>query len=239
MAASSLNRTIEGHTLFSEHLKEDRLVKVYLPPNYDRTRKYPILYCHDGNEFFTHGRIATIATHMIEKELIAPMLIAGIAVSPQHRTDDYSLDGARNEEYVRFVGEQCIPFVESCYPIATEARYMAGISLGAVVTLILHARNPEYFSHLMLFSTALRKPVLSWLKEAPLSTKVKAYMLIGTEEDRAQTPIGVFDFLHPNEEGRYLLRDKGIETTFVESPGSHIWGFWQKHLPHGFLWLQS
>lgn len=239
MAASSFHRTIEGHTLFSEHLRENRLVKVYLPPHYDETKKYPILYCHDGNEFFTHGRIATIATQMIEKELIAPMLIAGIAVSPQHRTAEYSLYGDRNEEYVLFVGEQCIPFVETTYHVDSDKRYMAGISLGAVVTLLLHARYPEYFSRLLLFSTALRPAVLSWLKNTTLSPKAKAYMLIGVAEYQAQTPIGIFDFLHPNEEGRHLLREKGIETTYVESPGSHIWGFWQSHLPHGLLWLQS
>lgn len=239
MTTSLPHRTIEGHTLFSEDLKENRLVKVYLPPQYDNTKKYPILYCHDGNEFFTHGRIATIATQMMEKEWIAPMLIAGIAVSPQYRTQDYSLHGERNEKYVQFVGEQCIPFVESTYSIDTDARYMAGISLGAVVTLLLHAHYPTYFSRLLLFSTALRPSVLSWLKDTSLSVDAKVYMLIGTNEDQAQTPIGVFDFLHPNEEGRYILRDKGIETTYVESPGSHIWGFWQKHLPHGLLWLQS
>ena len=239
MTASSSHRTIEGHTLFSSDLNEERFVKVFLPLNYDDQQAYPILYCHDGNEFFTHGRIATIATRMMEEGQLAPFLIAGIAVSAKHRTEDYSLYGARNDQYVPFVGEQCIPFVESRYQIIKEERYMAGISLGAVVTLLLHERYPDLFSRLLLFSTAFKDGVLKWLLQAEFSSDTRSYMLIGTEENAAKTPHGIFDFLTTNRAALKILQQKGISVTYEEEPGSHIWGFWQEHLPKALVWLQN
>src|SRR5579875_3499531 len=86
---SQPQRKIEAHTLTSTFLSEERTLKVFVPPAYNKEKAYPIMYCHDGLEFFTHGRVATIANQMMLDGELEPMLIAGIAVSKTNRTDDY------------------------------------------------------------------------------------------------------------------------------------------------------
>ncbi|PWI58490.1 alpha/beta hydrolase [Sulfoacidibacillus thermotolerans] len=234
-------RRIIGHTLYSAHLEEERTVKIFLPPDYDENKSYPILYCHDGNEFFSHGRIATFAADLIAQGKLKPFLIAGIAVNHERRADDYALFGQRNDAYTRFVIEECIPFVEQSYAIHKERFYraMAGISLGAVVTLELVFANPQLFEQLILFSGAFYQEVLTYVNRIPLTHKMSAYMIVGEQEQDVETPSGHYNFLQANREMKALLEDKALQITYQEKTGTHIWGFWQKYIPEVLMWLHQ
>ena len=84
---SQLRRHEQFHSEFLEH---DRDVLVWLPPGYDadaRTRRYPVLYMHDGQNLFEpetaflkgeHWRVGETATELIEAGLIEPPIIVGI-----------------------------------------------------------------------------------------------------------------------------------------------------------------
>nr|NNM91342.1 esterase family protein [Bacilli bacterium] len=232
-------RRIEVYKLFSNHLDEERDLKVYLPPNYDREIAYPVLYCHDGLEFFTYGRIATLATELIEQRVVPPFIIVGIAVSTKARTEEYSLHGSRHEAFLPFLYEECIPFIEQRLRIDPTHRFMAGISLGAIVTLHFAERYPAMLSRLLLFSTAFRQDSITWLQHAALNVETALFMLIGEQEDQAQTPIGVFDFLTTNREAVTMLRARGIAVDYREEQGTHSWGFWQQHIQDALRFLFS
>ncbi|MCI0182060.1 alpha/beta hydrolase [Sulfoacidibacillus ferrooxidans] len=226
-------RRIVGHTLYSAHLNEERTVKIFLPPNYDEQLTYPILYCHDGNEFFSHGRIATIAADMILTGQLTPCLIVGIAVNHERRTADYSLFGERNDAYIRFVTTECIPYIESLYKVKHDPMYraMAGISLGAVVTLELSFETTHLFNHMALFSGAYYNEVLTYASRIPTAHATSVFMLVGEQETDVETPGGHHDFLKANRDMKVLLEDMGLDVTYQEAPGTHIWGFWQRHIP--------
>ncbi|MHB1682662.1 MAG: alpha/beta hydrolase [Bacilli bacterium] len=234
-------RRIEGHTLYSAHLSEDRTIKVYLPPEFDGQRVYPVLYCHDGNEFFSLGRIATIANELITSGLLAPLIIVGIAVNRNQRTEDYSLSGNRHEAYVQFVTKECIPFVERLYPISQEAsaRAMAGISLGAVATLHLAQRMGARLPNVLLFSGAYYDPFLQFITEQKTAEGFSAYMIVGLAETTVETPAGVYDFLTANRNMKTILEAQGVAVAYREEEGKHIWGFWQRHLPDALQWLSG
>ena len=234
-------RRIEGHSLYSAHLSEERTIKVYLPPEFDRQRMYPILYCHDGNEFFTHGRIATIANEMTANGLLTPLIIVGIAVNVDHRTEDYALSGKRHEAYVRFVAEECIPFVERLYPISQEmsARAMAGISLGAVATLRLAKHMGARLPNVLLFSGAYYDSFLTYIREQNAVERLSAYMVVGLAETTVDTPAGTYDFLQANRSMKTILEAQGAAVAYREEEGKHIWGFWQRHLPAALQWLSG
>lgn len=149
-------RTVVAEEIYSAHLSEVRTLKIFLPPGYAESGRYPVLYCHDGNEFFTHGRIATIANMMISKGLLRPLLIVGIATRPRARTGEYALGGERHAAYLRFVAEECLPFVESAFAVDArpESRFMAGVSLGGTAALDMHRHWPDLLFKLLLFSGA-------------------------------------------------------------------------------------
>jgi len=146
---SEIRRVIESHTLYSAQLCEERTMKVFVPPGYSETKRYPVLYAHDGAEFFSHGRIATIAQRMILNGELPPFLIVGITISHGYRTADYALDGERNVSYRQFVLQEALPFIEREYATDHARRAIAGISLGASVSLKLFFDQPDLFSQLL------------------------------------------------------------------------------------------
>ncbi|MBX6353132.1 MAG: esterase family protein [Thermoflavifilum sp.] len=235
-------RVIEGHELFSSHLLEERTLKVYLPPEYREDVLYPVLYCHDGGEFFTHGRIATIANQLIMEGKLRPLVIVGIAVQKVTRTDDYAMSGRRHEAYLRFVADECVPFVEDHYSVHRDGahRFMAGISLGAVASLSLYLHDPDMFPQLLLFSGAYFEDVRAALRERASYTDLRAWMLVGRQETEVDTSVlGKYDFYHANHAVRDLLTVRGADVEYHEDDGTHIWGFWQRHMPSALAWVQK
>jgi enterochelin esterase-like enzyme len=235
-------RKIEAHNVYSSHLSEERTIKVYLPPGYDAaTSVYPVMYCHDGLEFFTHGRIATLANQLIAEGRLRPIVIVGIAVQMKTRRDDYDPFGQRHDAYARFVLEECVPFVEERYAVGrdVETRFMAGISLGASATLSIHLKAPHMFRKLLLFSGAFYDNVQELVKSVPNLSDLAAYMVVGQDETAVETPYGASDFYHLNHRMRDLLTVRGAKIRYTEAPGKHIWGFWQSQIPDALEWVNA
>ncbi|MBX5436731.1 MAG: esterase family protein [Alicyclobacillaceae bacterium] len=236
-----VRRIIKNHQLYSAHLREERTIKICLPPGYDENRRYPVLYCHDGAEFFTHGRIATIANGLIAEGRLQPLIIVGITVARSQRTDEYAPDGARHEAYLAFVSAECMPWVEARYPVDPHPgrRFMAGVSLGAAVSLALCVRHPASFSRLILFSGAFYPSALALIREARPLPGVAAWMVVGRQETAVETPHGAFDFLSLNRSARDLLAGRGVDVEYREVDGRHTWGFWQAQLPSALEWVRA
>ncbi|WP_067927252.1 alpha/beta hydrolase [Alicyclobacillus shizuokensis] len=239
---ASTHRVIEGHEIYSSHLWEDRTIKVCLPPGYRSDGTYPVLFCHDGNEFITHGRIATIAAERMASGSLSPMVIVCMAMNPRLRSADYDVSGERHEAYTRFVMEECIPFVEEEYAIspAREEWFMAGISLGAAASLSIHLQHPDVFRQLLLFSGAYYPPLQERVREETDLSGLSAYMLVGRQETAVQTKEhGTLDFYNYNVQMRSLLKARGAVVDYREADGTHVWGFWQRHLPQALDWLNE
>ncbi|WDM02949.1 esterase family protein [Alicyclobacillus cycloheptanicus] len=230
---------MEAHTYYSTHLQEERTIKVCLPPNFDPLRRYPVVYCHDGNEFFTHGRIATIANQLVAEGKISPLLIVGIAVNLPRRTDDYASDGARSGAYQSFVLEECLPFVETRYPVDVRQRFMAGVSLGGVASLLLAMRAPDVVNKLLLFSGAYYEHMQHKAAAQASFDFLQAYMMVGTKETALKTSHGTQNLLALNRSMRDLLVTRGARVAYREEEGDHVWGFWQTWLPDALMWLQT
>lgn len=234
-----LSRKVVSHTVASQALHEARDLKVYIPPGGENA-KYPVLYCHDGREFFTHGRIATIAHRLITSGQLQPMYIVGMAVNPAHRTDDYAYHGKRGAAYDEFVLNECVPFIEDLYPVDQEERYMAGVSLGAAATLRIFASDDEAFSNMLLFSGAFYEDVLHAIdREALLFSSAAYWMCVGEQETEVNTPSGTYNFLAASRDAATRLRAIHANVTYREAPGQHLWGFWQSQLPDALVWLNK
>lgn len=239
---SYTHRVIEAHQLYSSQLGEERTVKVCLPMGYDPAKKYPVLYCHDGLEFFTHGRISTIANKLVAEGKLRPLFIVAIAVSKTNRTDDYALDGRRHAAFTRWVGDDVIPFVEEKYPILadTQHRFMAGISLGAVATLSSYLQYPHLLKNFLLYSGAYFPIVQERMKEHVDCSDMFAFMVVGRQETEVETSNGnVFDFYKYNHAMRDILTLRGAKIDYSEGDGKHLWGFWQKETERALIWLEK
>lgn len=228
-----VKRTIIKEEVPSIHVDTPRSVKVYLPPGYNELLSYPVVYCQDGNDFFTMGRIATIANQLILEDGIEPFLIVGVSVDRNKRTSEYSPTGSRNEAYKRFFTEELLPFIEERYPVRRDAgsRVLAGDSLGGAVSLHLALDNPELFRQVLALSGAFFQPTLDHIQTAPSLSWLRIWMVVGLDETAVETHTGTYDFVQWNRTAKHALEQKQADVSYREKPGNHVWGLWQKELP--------
>jgi enterochelin esterase-like enzyme len=230
-----MKRTIVKEEVPSRILGESRPVKVYLPPGYNDMLSYPVLYCQDGNDFFTMGRIATIANKLILEENMQPMIIVGVSVERRKRTSEYSPVGELNAFYKQFFATELLPYIESNFPIRRqpEERVLAGDSLGGTVSLHLAMDYPDLFHNLLSLSGAFLLPTIEGIRMAADMPRLKAWMIVGLQETSVETHMGTFDFVYWNREAKEALERKKVRVTYAELRGEHTWGLWQQVLPNG------
>ncbi|MGD8191161.1 alpha/beta hydrolase [Brevibacillus ginsengisoli] len=229
-----VKRTIIKEEVASSILQLNRSCKVYLPPGYNELLSYPVIYCQDGNEFFTMGRVATIANQLILEEDIQPMIIVGVSVDRSRRTSEYSATGELNSQYKRFFMEELIPYMEAHYPIRSnkESRVIAGDSLGGTVSLHLTLDHPEVFTNLISLSGAFFQPSLDRIQQEQDLSWLNMWMVVGLDETEVETSIGTFDFVDLNRRAKSTLEQANVRLDYRERTGRHVWGLWQSQLPN-------
>lgn len=134
-------------TLFSPQLSETRGYRVYLPRGYDQhpTRRYPVLYMHDGQNVFESGAFGswnaapTIAALQAQGRM-REVIVVGLDNGPD-RIRDYTPpsdlgDGARYAAYIR---DTVMPLINTQYRTLTGGQNTGalGSSMGALISLYL------------------------------------------------------------------------------------------------------
>ncbi|MCF6092928.1 esterase family protein [Microaerobacter geothermalis] len=233
--------TFKQEGIASRFLGEERKLRVYLPPGYQELLSYPVLYCQDGDDFFRLGRIATITNYLILELGMEPIIIVGVGVKKSIRTQEYSPQGRRFIPYTQFFTQELIPYIEEKYPIRTAAEYriLAGDSLGATVSLHLALDYPDLFRNLISLSGAFFPSTQKRIKQEDHLSDLRIYMLVGLDETQVETPAGTFNFLEINRETKELLIQRQASVQYIEKPGRHIWGFWQKEIPNALMYYFS
>lgn len=184
--------------LRSPQLQNYRDVIVALPPSYDEdTRKYPVVYMHDGQNLFDPatsyagdwGLLDTIrATAALGQEAI----VVGLANTGRFRAFEYSPyrdqahGGGDGDRYLAFVVDTVRPLVLSGFRASEDpARTaMAGSSLGGLISLYALYRYPAVFGAAGALSPS------AWFADGALITQVeregppagRVYLDVGTAE---------------------------------------------------------
>lgn len=218
-----------------------RWLWVYTPPGYDRSgSSYPVLYLLHGNGeaqngWVMNGRANIILDNGIAEGRVAPMIV----VMPQ----GHALQGANVGPLVRIEGETAmfsprfprdlledvIPLVERTYRVKTgpEHRAIAGLSMGGGQALSIGLANPSIFGYVLGFSAAVGGPFLDLkglLPEASAGSALRPFRLVWLSCGRQ-------DFLYQaNKDFADLLREHGVDLTYRESEGAHVWSVWRLDL---------
>ena len=101
-ARHNYSMTFRKHEKFpSKILKNERDLVVYLPPGYEDqgSRRFPVLYLHDGQNLFDGStafvpgmdwRVGETADHMIGSGAVEPLIIVGIYNLGEQRIREYT-----------------------------------------------------------------------------------------------------------------------------------------------------
>jgi predicted alpha/beta superfamily hydrolase len=206
----TLTGTFRLHKRFrSRFLEHDRRVIVYLPPNYEESRRrgtrYPVLYLHDGQNLFDRAtafggeewRVDETAQSLIEQRAIEPLIIVGVYNSGDHRIREYTptpdphVDaGGGADYYGRMLVEELKPLIDRRYRTLPGAAStgLGGSSLGGLVTMYLGLKYPTVFSRLAMISPAVwwdRRVIVQRVEELEGKLPLRIWLECGTAEGKS------------------------------------------------------
>jgi len=147
----------------SAFLGPTRHVEIWLPPGYDATptRRYPVLYMHDGQNLFD-PRIASTGvdwgvdeavTRLSVPGVISPVIVVGVWNTAERFPEYSPWHGA--PDYARFLIDELMPRVNAEFRTLTGPANTAvmGSSAGGLLSFYLVTHHPEVFGACGCLST--------------------------------------------------------------------------------------
>jgi predicted alpha/beta superfamily hydrolase len=222
----------------SRILPDDRMVSVYLPPQYmeDEQRRFPVLYLQDGQNLFD-GRTSylagrtwnanTTADRLTGEGAIEPLILVGIANTGLRRmaeytpTRDFKMGGGEGRSYGRLLMEELKPMIDRAYRTQPEPKNtgVGGSSLGGLISLYLGFAHPEVFGKVAVISPSLwwdQRSILNAIHQQTTKPDLRIWLDMGTAEGARH--LRDADMLE-----RLLLQrgwKSGVDLVYVKAPGA-------------------
>ncbi|MES2933171.1 MAG: alpha/beta hydrolase-fold protein [Pseudomonadota bacterium] len=188
-------------------------VHLYLPPDYDRSRNYPVLYLLHGyrtevNQWISNGLIQHFMGNLLSRALIAPFIIAMPATS----------SGEHIENYGKFLSDELYDWLHRYFAITPgrQAAAVAGMSQFSLSAFSLAQRKPERFGFAAPVSAFYSAQYLQQLEQQSLAIDFGLKLYCGTEDYALQR----------NERFVAILRKNGIRFDYMRVAGDHTWHYW-------------
>jgi predicted alpha/beta superfamily hydrolase len=158
-------------SVYSEVLKESRVFYVQFPEGFDpeSDRKYPTAYLLDGEVFLP---ALSVTQKFYMGGFLPDMILIGVS-NQENRTRDltpsvvepsYGPNGGA-AQFLRFIGEELIPYVEENYP-ASDYRTLIGHSYGGLFSIYTLIHQPKFFENYLAIDPSLDWDDQLMLKEA-------------------------------------------------------------------------
>lgn len=208
----TLTGDVRMHRNFPSEFLSPRNVLVYLPPGYDtpenKTRRYPVLYLHDGQNCFDGAtsfipgkewRVDEAAQHLIETGQIEPLIIVAAYNTGVERMNEYTPTkdgrgrGGKADTYGKLLTKELKPFIDSVYRTkrGAEDTALGGSSLGGLVTLHLGLKHSDTFRRLAVLSPSVwwnNKAILKTVNNLGKRPSTRIWLDIGTAEGFSTLP---------------------------------------------------
>lgn len=232
--------SLDGFDLDSAVWGGRREIKVYLPVEYKPHKKYPLVLCHDGDDYLRFAGIKVVLDNLIQRHELRPLVVAFTSGSHE-RNKEY---GA-NPKQARFLVDEVLPAVTSRYGISEDPRErgLMGASFGAVSSLYTAWNHPSLFNKLLLQSGSFVFTDVGGHGRGPLFDPVVDFVNAfradpGRIDARVFMSCGTFESLiYFNRSLHPMLRDAGLDVRFRESQDGHNWINWRDRLRDGLTWL--
>jgi enterochelin esterase family protein len=231
--------TIERVAVRSDAFGETRPLSIYLPARFRRTRRYPLLVVHDGEDYLRYSSLETVLDNLIHRLEIPPMIVA--MTQARDRMTEY-IDDPR---HTAFLMDELVPLLEERYPLVdrADARGLMGASLGAVASLAAAWRRPGVFDHLFLQSGSFVFTDIGKHEHGPAFDPVVHFVNAfrrapGRPAERVYLSCGMYEgLIYYNRSIVPFLQATGMEVRFAEARDGHNWENWRDRLREGLSWL--
>ena len=252
-STANKNVRIIDTAFFIPQLNRTRRVWIYLPLSYSSsTKKYPVLYMHDGQNVFDDatsfsgewGVDEAIDTLGLKtKECI----VLGIDNGGDKRLNEYcpydfSLQGGQKGKgegdlYVQFLAKTLKPFIDKKYRTLKDPKntFTAGSSMGGLISMYAVLKYPKVFGGAGVFSPAfwVGPKIFDDIKAKGKKANAKIYFYAGDEEGESMVPMTLRAF---NEMHR-VSKSKMCEV--IRAGGKHNEPRWRIEFPLFYEWIMD
>jgi predicted alpha/beta superfamily hydrolase len=222
-------------------LQRTRRVWIYLPADYaTSSKKYPVLYMHDGQNLFDAATSFAGEWGVDEAldTLGKPCIVVGIDNGGAHRMQEYNVEDndrfgkGEGKAYLEFLVNTLKPYIDKNFRTIPDAKHtaIAGSSMGGLISFYALLDFPNTFGAAGVFSPAF------WLVENKMPTNFsvlngkRLYFYYGGLEGKEMGP--------PTE--KVIARTGTIDqidvTTSVDDQGKHNEAAWKKEFPGFYHW---
>lgn len=233
-------------------LDRTRRVWIYLPKSYNalKGKSYPVLYMQDGQNLFNEQTAAfgewgiDECLDTLQQKLNKECIIVGIDNGAAHRINEYDpYDNAKygkgeGTQYVDFLVQTLKPFIDKRFRTLKDSShtFIAGSSMGALISLYAVIKYPNVFGSAGIFSPAfwIAPEMYNDAQQTDFKTMHRFFFYAGQKESESMVSDmkKMEDVLYKN--------NKQIQNTEVIFPlGQHNETYWRKVFPEFYKWLMQ
>ncbi|HOW37548.1 MAG TPA: alpha/beta hydrolase-fold protein [Bacillota bacterium] len=248
----------------------EKSLHIYLPEIAEMPLSgFPVLFMHDGHNLFDPETSAFGSTWKVKETLEAwektsgiGIIVVGIDCPSIHRFDQYSpwpnADpehlppafrigrrlGGEGETYAEWIVSELKPWIQSHFPVDSSRTWMAGSSMGAVISLYTAFRFPGAIQKIGVFSPAVwfaEEELLAFLRNHE-NSEIGVWLDVGTEETSdSQNPAFPEIYLSGARKIHEIFTGVRIrDLRYREIPGGiHHETAWAERFPEFIRWLST
>ena len=256
-STANKNVRIIDTAFFIPQLNRTRRVWIYLSPTYNSSsKKYPVLYMHDGQNVFDD--VTSFSGEWGVDEALDTLglktkecIVVGIDNGGDKRLNEYcpyefNLRGiavnnksnvGEGGKYVDFIVKTLKPFIDKKYRTLKDSKntFTAGSSMGGLISMYAVLKYPKVFGGAGVFSPAfwVGPRIFDDIKAKGKKVNAKIYFYAGDEEGESMVPMTIRAF---NEMHR-VSKSKMCEV--IRAGGKHNEPRWRMEFPLFYEWLMN
>ncbi|HWB25244.1 MAG TPA: alpha/beta hydrolase-fold protein [Chitinophagaceae bacterium] len=236
---------------FMPQLNRYRRIWVYLPKSYSQLKgkSYPVLYMQDGQNLFNEQTApfgewgVDECLDSLQQQTGKECIVIGIDNGGNKRTTEYNpydnqqYGKGEGAQYVEFMVKTLKPYVDQQYRTIKDAQhtFIAGSSLGGLISLYAQMKYPNVFSASGIFSPAfwIAPQLNGELANANWSSFQRFFFYAGKKESETM----VSDM----EKVMNIIKAKNqYRVTEITDPlGQHSEKYWREEFPYFYKWLMQ
>ncbi|MBK7108050.1 MAG: alpha/beta hydrolase [Bacteroidetes bacterium] len=246
----ALNPDVIHFDIYSPQLETEKHLRILLPIEYIiNSKNYPVIYMMDGQNLFDEATSFAgeweidEMMHNTYTDQIPSAIIVGIDNAGADRTNEYLpwkdsiYGGGDGDAFIDFIVETLKPFIDSTYRTKSyrEQTYIAGSSLGGLMSLYAVLRNNDVFGNAFVFSPAfwIAQPLFTVADTTIFSGPTYLYFIAGGKESETMEPEmnRMYEILKANKDAN------GHYRYVIEADAQHNEIFWRKEFPVAYKWF--
>ncbi|MWV43142.1 prolyl oligopeptidase family serine peptidase [Paenibacillus sp. HJL G12] len=242
----STHPNLQKVTFLSASLSKEMKFNIYLPDEYDTSKKYPVLYLIHGygsneNMWMPDLGMEHAASQLLSEGKINPLII----VSPQIG-NSYGFNSESEGNYSDYLIKDLIPYVDEHFSTESskKGRMIGGLSMGGWAALYNAFQQPDLFSKVGGHSPAL------WMDDWGNTGDLKQWLYPSDSIRKGRDPLmladevnleGVSVYLDCGNQDSYKfyqgtkalykkLHSSGVTSEYHHSEGGHDGEYWKNHV---------